>query len=113
MFIAGQTDRQVRDDTVGPAYPWVEIRLDENGEVLYRSPGVFREYYRNPEATEGMLSDGWVRSGDAGFIEEDSGHLRIIDRAKDVGRLSGGAIFSPKLIENKLKFVSRDPRRRW
>ena len=104
VFIAGQTDTQVRDDTVGPAYPWVEIRLDENGEVLYRSPGVFREYYRNPEATEGTLSDGWARSGDAGFIEEASGHLRIIDRAKDVGHLAGGSLFSPKLIENKLKF---------
>ena len=104
VFIAGQTDAQVRDDTVGPAYPWVEIRLADSGEVLYRSPGVFREYFRNPEATAGTLSDGWVRSGDAGFVEEASGHLRIIDRAKDVGRLSGGDIFSPKLIENKLKF---------
>ena len=104
VFIAGQTDAQVRDDTVGPAYPWVEIRLADSGEVLYRSPGVFREYFRNPEATAGTLSDGWVRSGDAGFVEEASGHLRIIDRAKDVGRLSGGEIFSPKLIENKLKF---------
>lgn len=104
VFVAGQTDAEVRDDTVGPAYPWVEIRLDENGEVLYRSPGVFREYFRNPEATASTVLDGWVRSGDAGFIEESSGHLRIIDRAKDVGRLSGGTMFSPKLIENKLKF---------
>ncbi len=104
VFIAGQTDAEVRDDTVGPAYPWVEIRLDTNGEVLYRSPGVFREYYRNEDATADTLVDGWVRSGDAGFVEEATGHLRIVDRAKDVGRLSGGAMFSPKLIENKLKF---------
>ena len=104
VFVAGQRDAEVRDDTVGPAYPWVEIRLDQNGEVLYRSPGVFREYFRNPEATAEAISDGWVRSGDAGYIEESSGHLRIIDRAKDVGRLSGGTMFTPKLIENKLKF---------
>jgi len=104
VFVAGQADSEVRDDTVGPPCPWVEIRIDESGEVLYRSPGVFREYYRNPEATAETLVDGWVRSGDAGFIEAETGHLRIVDRAKDVGRLTDETVFSPKLIENRLKF---------
>ena len=104
VFVASQTDDDVRDDTVGPPSPGCEIRIDETGEVLYRSPGVFREYFRNPQATAETLVDGWVRSGDAGFLEEATGHLRILDRAKDVGRLADGSVFSPKFIENKLKF---------
>ena len=105
VFIAAQPDAEVRDDTVGIPNPGVEIRIAENGEVLYRSPGVFREYYRDPEATEKVRApDGWVHSGDAGFLEEATGHLRILDRVKDVGRLADGTMFSPKYIENKLKF---------
>ena len=66
--------------------PGVEIRISEAGEVLFRSPGVFQGYYKNPEATRQTLEDGWVHSGDAGFLDR-AGHLKIIDRARDVGRL--------------------------
>jgi long-chain acyl-CoA synthetase len=72
--------------------------------VLYRSPGVFLEYYKNEEATRAAKTpDGWVHTGDAGFFDQN-GHLRIIDRAKDVGRLNNGALFAPKYLENKIKF---------
>ncbi len=73
--------------------------------MFYRSPGVFVEYYKNAESTADTKdAEGWVATGDAGFIEEGSGHLRIIDRAKDVGKLASGALFAPKYVENKLKF---------
>ena len=79
--------------------------MDEKGEVYYRSPGVFVEYYKNAESTAGTKdAEGWVATGDAGFIEEDTGHLRIIDRAKDVGKMADGSLFAPKYVENKLKF---------
>jgi len=71
--------------------------------VLYRSPGVFQGYYKNPEATRQTVEDGWLRSGDAGFLDTQ-GHLKIIDRAKDITRLADGTIFPPKYLENKLKF---------
>ncbi|MCP4665267.1 MAG: long-chain fatty acid--CoA ligase, partial [Deltaproteobacteria bacterium] len=96
-------DDLVKSDTVGPPLPEVEIKISDDREVLYRSPGVFLGYYKNPEATEETLEDGWVHSGDAGFLDKD-GHLKIIDRAKDVSTLSTGTIFAPKYIENKLKF---------
>src|SRR5208282_5895428 len=83
----------------------VEIKISDSGEVLYRSPGVFLGYYKDPEKTAEVRSpDGWVRSGDAGFFDGKTGHLKIIDRAKDVGRLQDGTLFAPKYIENKLKF---------
>ena len=105
VFITQHPNDAVAPETVGVPTPGVEIRLGENGEVFYRSPGVFQEYYRNPEATaETKDADGWVATGDAGFFDERSGQLRILDRAKDVGRLAGGALFAPKYIENKLKF---------
>ena len=102
-LISIQNDRDVRLDTVGTPLPDLEIRISEGGEVLYRSPGVFLGYYKNPEATRQTLEDGWLHSGDAGFIDHD-GHLKIIDRAKDVSRLADGTIFAPKYLENKLKF---------
>ena len=84
--------------------PGVEIQVADNGEVMFRGPGTFQEYYKNREATESTkTADGWVHTGDAGFFN-DKGHLTIIDRAKDVGRLADGAMFAPKFIENKLKF---------
>ncbi len=105
VFITQQPDGEVRSDTVGVPSPGVELRIAENGEVFYRSPGTFVEYYKNAEATADTKDpEGWVATGDAGFIEEGSGHLRIIDRAKDVGQMSDGALFAPKYVENKLKF---------
>ena len=104
VFVTIQPDGEIRADTVGPAAPDVELKIDNKGEVLYRSPGVFQAYYKNDKATrETKTKDGWVHSGDAGFID-GSGHLKIIDRAKDVGKLKNGSMFPPKYIENKLKF---------
>jgi long-chain acyl-CoA synthetase len=102
-LICIQQDGDVKLDTVGPPLPGVEVRVSPSGEVLYRSPGVFQGYYKNPEATRETLVEGWVHSGDAGFFDKD-GHLKIIDRARDVGRLAGGTLFAPKYLENKLKF---------
>ncbi len=109
VFVCLQPDGQVRADTVGLPIAGVEIRVADNGEILVkRSPGLFKGYYRNPEATqEARSADGWYHTGDAGYLDTD-GQLKIIDRAKDVGRLSGGghdgALFAPKYLENKLKF---------
>ncbi|ABL68165.1 MULTISPECIES: AMP-binding protein [Paracoccus] len=105
VFITQQPDGQVRSDTVGVPSPGVELKIAENGEVFYRSPGTFVEYYNNPDSTASTKdAEGWVATGDAGFFEEESGHLRIIDRAKDVGRMADGRMFAPKYVENKLKF---------
>lgn len=107
VFITQQPDGEVRADTVGTPSPGVELRIDDTGEVFYRSPGSFVKYYKNPESTADTKdSEGWVATGDAGFIETDSGHLRIIDRAKDVGKLKDGSMFAPKFVENKLKFFT-------
>jgi long-chain acyl-CoA synthetase len=104
LYVTSQTDTEVRPDCVGPATPNVTIRIDESGEVLYKSPGQFVGYFKEPEKTaEAMTEDGFVKTGDAGFFEKD-GQLRIIDRAKDVGKLNNGALYAPKYIENKLKF---------
>jgi long-chain acyl-CoA synthetase len=105
VFITQQPDGEVRSDTVGVASPGVELKIADSGEVFYRSPGVFTEYFKNPDSTADTKdAEGWVATGDAGFIEEGSGHLRIIDRAKDVGKMADGALFAPKYVENKLKF---------
>ncbi len=104
VYITAQPDGEIRADTVGRPSPEVEIRIADNGEVQFRSPGVFQGYYKDAEKTaETKTADGWVKTGDAGFFDQ-SGHLRIIDRAKDVGKLASGALFAPKYIENKLKF---------
>ena len=103
VFVAIQRDGEARLDTVGTPIPGVEIRISKDGEVLFHSPGTFQGYYKNPDATREMMEDGWVHTGDAGFIDHD-GHLKIIDRAKDVSRLADGTLFPPKYIENKLKF---------
>ena len=103
VFVAIQKDGDARLDTVGTPIPGVEIRISGNGEVLFRSPGTFLGYYKNPDATREMMEEGWVHTGDAGFLDHD-GHLKIIDRAKDVSRLADGTLFPPKYIENKLKF---------
>lgn len=104
VFITIQPDGEVKSDTVGTPAPEVEVKITDDGEVLYRSPGVFQKYHKNPQATaETKTEDGWVHTGDAGFFDED-GHLKIIDRSKDVGMLQDGSMFAPKYIENKLKF---------
>ena len=104
VFVCIQPDGQVKPDTVGTPATDVEVRISEKGEVLIRSPGVFHSYYKNPEATrEAKTAEGWFHTGDAGFFDDD-GHLKIIDRAKDVGRLQDGTLFAPKYLENKLKF---------
>lgn len=104
VYITLQPDGEIYGDTVGKPAPDVELKIADNGEVLYRSPGTFVRYYKNDEATRSTKTeDGWVFTGDAGFIA-DNGHLKIIDRAKDVGKLTDGSLFAPKYIENKLKF---------
>jgi long-chain acyl-CoA synthetase len=104
VYITLQPDGEVYPETVGKPGPGVEIKIAESGEVLFKSPGVFLKYHKNDAATaETKTADGWVRTGDAGFLDS-RGHLRIIDRAKDVGRLNSGALFSPKYLENRLKF---------
>ncbi|MDJ0778828.1 MAG: AMP-binding protein [Gammaproteobacteria bacterium] len=107
VFVCVQPDGEVYADTVGTPAIDVEVRIDDNGEIMYRSPGVFQEYYKNPDSTASTKTDdGWVHTGDAGFFDDDNGHLKIIDRAKDVGKLNDGTLFAPKYIENKLKFFS-------
>ncbi|HET7402889.1 MAG TPA: AMP-binding protein [Usitatibacter sp.] len=104
VMVCVQPDGAVKPESVGPPMEGVEVRILESGEILLRSPGLFREYYRNPDATrEARDAEGWFHTGDAGFFD-DAGHLRIIDRAKDVGRLADGTLFAPKYLENKLKF---------
>ena len=105
VFLTMQEDNAVRSDTVGKPIRGVELKIAKSGEVMYRSVGSFKEYYKNPKATqETKDKDGWVATGDAGYIEETSGQLRIIDRAKDVGKMKNGSMFAPKYVENKLKF---------
>jgi long-chain acyl-CoA synthetase len=104
VFVCVQPNGGVKPDTVGPPVRGVEIRLTDAGEILIRSPGLFREYYKSPDATrEAKDPEGWFHTGDAGYFDTE-GHLKIIDRAKDVGRLADGTLFAPKYIENKLKF---------
>lgn len=110
VFVCVQPDNQARADTVGVPLAGVEIKVASNGELMVKSPGLLKEYYKNPEATaEVLTADGWYHTGDAGFLDKE-GHLKIIDRAKDVGRIMGGpndgAMFAPKYVENKLKFFS-------
>ncbi len=104
VYITAQPDGEISAETVGTPVYDVEIKIKKNGEVQYRSPGVFVGYYKNDKATkETKTKDGWVNTGDAGFFDT-KGHLKIIDRAKDVGELNDGSMFAPKYIENKLKF---------
>ena len=108
VFVCLQPDHEVRADTVGVPIDGVQIKVSDSGEILVKSPGLLKEYYKNPAATAEVLSaEGWYHTGDAGFIDSH-GHLKIIDRYKDVGRLVGGpndgAMFAPKYVENKLKF---------
>jgi len=108
VFVCLQPDNEARADTVGVPIAGVEIKVADNGEILVKSPGLLKEYFKNPAATAEVLSaDGWYHTSDAGFLDAH-GHLKIIDRVKDVGRIKGGAndgaMFAPKYVENKLKF---------
>jgi long-chain acyl-CoA synthetase len=108
VFVCLQPDHEAKADTVGVPVQGVEIRLADNGEILVKSPGLLKGYYKNDAATaEVLTADGWYHTGDAGFLDA-GGHLKIIDRHKDVGRIAGGpndgAMFAPKYVENKLKF---------
>jgi long-chain acyl-CoA synthetase len=105
VYVCVQPDGEVKPDTVGTTMPEVDLKISETGEVMYRSPGVFLGYYKNPEATAETLKNGWVHSGDAGYLDVD-GHLKIIDRARDVSRLADitQTLFAPRYLENKLKF---------
>ncbi|CAB1084361.1 long-chain fatty acid--CoA ligase [Alkalispirochaeta odontotermitis] len=102
-LVSIQKDGDIESDTVGTPVPGVDIKISDNGEVLYKSPGNFTGYFKNDEATAETLVDGYVLSGDAGYVTRH-GHLKIIDRAKDVSKLTDGTLFAPKFIENKLKF---------
>jgi long-chain acyl-CoA synthetase len=102
-IVSIQKDGDIDPETVGTPLPELDIKISDIGEVMYKSPGVFQGYYRNPEASKETLEDGWVHSGDAGYLTK-GGHLKIIDRAKDVSKLTDGTMFAPKYIENKLKF---------
>jgi long-chain acyl-CoA synthetase len=105
LYVTCQPDGEIYADTVGPAAPNVDIRIAESGEVQFRSPGMFVGYFKDQAKTaETLTSDGYVKTGDAGFFDEKTGHLKIIDRAKDVGRLGDGTMFAPKYLENRLKF---------
>ena len=105
LYLTAQPDGEIYSDTVGPAIPNVDIRIAEDGEVQFKSPGMFAGYFKDEEKTkEAMTPDGYVKTGDAGYFDEKTGHLKIIDRSKDVGRLNDGTLFPPKYIENKLKF---------
>jgi long-chain acyl-CoA synthetase len=104
VFVCLQPDHEVRADTVGVPIDGVQIKVDDNGELLVKSNGLLKGYYKNDAATREVLTaDGWYRTGDAGYLDA-GGHLKIIDRAKDVGKLADGSMFAPKYIENKLKF---------
>jgi long-chain acyl-CoA synthetase len=103
-MVCVQPNGEVKPDTVGPPMKGVEVRVLDSGEIVLRCPGLFRSYYKNDVATrEAKDAEGWFHTGDAGYFDT-GGHLKIIDRAKDVGKLSDGTLFAPKYLENKLKF---------
>jgi long-chain acyl-CoA synthetase len=103
-YVCLQPDGKIKFDSVGLPAPGVEVKIAANGEVLVKSRAMLKEYYKRPDATAELFDEhGYFRTGDAGFLDPE-GHLKIIDRAKDVGRLRDGSVFAPNYIENKLKF---------
>ena len=105
LYVTAQPDGEIYSDTVGSALPNVDIRISDSGEVQFKSPGMFSGYFKDDAKTaETMTPDGYVKTGDAGYFDEKTGHLKIIDRSNDVGKLNDGSLFPPKYIENKLKF---------
>jgi long-chain acyl-CoA synthetase len=104
VYVCKQPTGNAKLDSVGRPLPGVEIKIAENGEVMVKTPGMLKEYYKRPDATaESISPDGYFMTGDAGFFDAD-GDLKIIDRAKDVGKLADGSLFAPQFVENKLKF---------
>ena len=105
-YVCLQPDGDIKLDSVGKPAPGVEVKIADSGEVLVRSAAMLKEYHRRPDATaESIDAEGYFHTGDAGIFDAD-GHLKIIDRAKDVGKLANGALFAPNYVENKLKFFS-------
>ena len=103
-YVCLQPDGNIKFDSVGPPAPGVEVKLADNGEVLVKSTATMDGYFKRPDATAEVIdADGYFHTGDAGVFDAE-GHLKIIDRAADVGKMNGGAIFAPNYIENKLKF---------
>ncbi len=98
-----QPDGEVKPESVGKPLPRTEVKIAEDQEVLVRTPSCFVGYYRDPEATRKVLRDGWLYTGDAGYIDED-GHLLIIGRKEEIMRTKGGAAISSDFIETRLKF---------
>jgi long-chain acyl-CoA synthetase len=104
VYVCKQPTGAAKLDSVGRPLPGVEIKIADNGEVLVKTPGMLKEYYKRPDATaESISPDGYFLTGDAGFLDAD-GDLKIIDRARDVGKLADGSLFAPQFVENKLKF---------
>jgi len=105
LYLAAQADGEVFPDTVGRVMPNVELRIADDGEIQFKSPGMFAGYFRDVARTgAAMTADGYVKTGDAGYFDPNTGQLKIIDRVSDVGRLNDGSLFAPKYLENKLKF---------
>ena len=102
-LIACQNDAEANPNTVGRPMPRIDVKIDDSGQVMLKGPNVFVGYFKQDDITRETLTDGWLKTGDAGFFDKD-GHLVIIDRAKDVGKLSDGSVFAPQFIENKMKF---------
>jgi long-chain acyl-CoA synthetase len=103
-LVSLQPDTEANPTTAGRPCPGIDVKIGERGEVLVKSPGIFKGYFKNEEATREVIDpQGWFHTGDAGFVDP-RGHLVIIDRAKDVGALRDGTAFAPQFIENKLKF---------
>jgi long-chain acyl-CoA synthetase len=100
--LTGARNDEIHFETVGPAYEGTEVRISETDEIIYRHPGVFVGYYKDPERTAAVLKDGWFHSGDSGFLRED-GHLVFKDRLKDLVKLPGGDKVAPQFIESRLR----------
>ncbi len=101
--LTGARNDDIRLETVGPVHKGAEVRITDNGELIYRQPGIFVGYYKDPDKTAEVLKDGWFYSGDSGFIRED-GHIVFVDRVKDLVELASGDKLAPQFIESRLKF---------
>ena len=101
--LTGAKNDDISLETVGPVHKGTEVKITDNGELIYRQPGIFTGYYKDPDKTAEVLKDGWFYSGDSGFIRED-GHIVLVDRIKDIVELASGDKLAPQLIESRLRF---------